>query len=71
MYKILLLIIFLFVGCIKELSEYDLLHKSNPIGKYGGKIIIGDIEEEELYEGVDFLQYEAKGKHVTLERCDG
>ena len=29
------------------------------------------IDEEELYEGVDFLQYEAKGKHVTLERCDG
>lgn len=26
------------------------------------------IDEEELYEGVDFLQYKSEGKHVLLER---
>ena len=26
------------------------------------------IDEEDLYEGVDYLQYESKGKHILLER---
>ena len=26
------------------------------------------IDEEELYEEVDYLQYEAEGKHILLER---
>jgi len=34
----LILIIFIFSSCEKELSEYDLLHKNNPIGNYGSVI---------------------------------
>ena len=39
--KKLVLLVFSFsmIGCFKQLSEIDLLHKSNPIGFYGDKII--------------------------------
>jgi len=34
----LILTIFIFSACEKELSEYDLLHKNDPIGNYGSVI---------------------------------
>ncbi|MAJ43127.1 MAG: hypothetical protein CMF96_00095 [Candidatus Marinimicrobia bacterium] len=49
MYKITLLFILVFGACVKELSEYELLHKSNPVGKYGDIINSSEfIKIEEL-----------------------
>ena len=45
MYRLILLIIFIFIGCNKEISEYDLLHKSDPLGSYGGTISLTDVEK--------------------------
>ena len=71
MYKIILLIIFLFVGCVKELSEYDLLHKSNPIGKYGGKINLTEFKEidELIYNSELYLDKNVLISGEILEVC--
>ena len=45
MYRLILLIILTFIGCNKEISEHDLLHKSDPLGSYGGTISLTDVEK--------------------------
>ena len=35
---------------------------------YAGDWTNYQIDDDELYEGVDFLAYEGKGKHILLER---
>ena len=35
---------------------------------YAGDWTNYQIDEQELYDGVDLLAYEGKGKHITLER---
>ena len=45
MYRLILLIILIFIGCNKEISEYDLLHKSDPLGSYGETISLTDVEK--------------------------
>ena len=71
MYKITLLIIFLFVGCVKELSEYDLLHKSNPIGKYGGKINLSKFKkiDELIHNSENYLDKNVLISGEILEVC--
>lgn len=44
MYRLILLIILIFIGCNKEISEHDLLHKSDPLGSYGGTISLIDVK---------------------------
>ena len=44
MYRFILLIILIFIGCNKEISEHDLLHKSDPLGSYGGTISLIDVK---------------------------
>ena len=44
MYRLILLIILTFIGCNKEISEHDLLHKSDPLGSYGGTISLIDVK---------------------------
>tara|TARA_X000000368_G_C22656006_1_gene547453 strand:+ start:76 stop:576 length:501 start_codon:yes stop_codon:yes gene_type:complete len=44
MYRLILLIILIFIGCNKEVSEHDLLHKSDPLGSYGGTISLIDVK---------------------------
>ena len=71
MYKITLLIIFLFVGCVKELSEYDLLHKSNPIGKYGDKINLSESKkiEDLINNSENYLDKNVLISGEILEVC--
>ena len=42
MKSLMLLICFVLIGCSKELSEYDLLHKSDPKGIYGDTITLNN-----------------------------
>ena len=71
MYKITLLIIFLFVGCVKELSEYDLLHKSNPVGKYGDKINLSESKkiEDLINNSENYLDKNVLISGEILEVC--
>ena len=71
MYKTTLLIIFLFVGCVKELSEYDLLHKSNPIGKYGDKINLSESKkiEDLINNSENYLDKNVLISGEILEVC--
>ena len=45
MHIILTFVIFIFTGCNKEISEHDLLHKHNPIGKYGSIINLKEFKQ--------------------------
>tara|TARA_Y100001970_G_scaffold291495_1_gene428858 strand:+ start:766 stop:1272 length:507 start_codon:yes stop_codon:yes gene_type:complete len=45
MHIILILIIFVFSACQKELSEFDLLNKKNPIGEYGNDINLQEFKQ--------------------------
>ena len=71
MYKITLLIIFLFAGCVKELSEYDLLHKSNTIGKYGDKINLSESKkiEDLINNSENYLDKNVLISGEILEVC--
>ena len=71
MHKITLLIIFIFIGCEKELSEYDLLHKSNPIGKYGDKINLSKFKkiDELINNSENYLNQTVLISGEILEVC--
>tara|TARA_B100000941_G_scaffold46571_1_gene29065 strand:+ start:817 stop:1314 length:498 start_codon:yes stop_codon:yes gene_type:complete len=45
MNKIKILIIIIFFGCSKELSEFDLLNKAIPFGTYGEEITLTEIKK--------------------------
>ncbi len=46
--RIFLLICFVLIGCSKELSEYELLHKSEPKGIYGDTITLNNYKTIEI-----------------------
>ena len=68
---IFVLIIFIFSACEKELTEYDRLHKDNPIGKYGNKISL--IESQKIKTMIDnpdqYLNTDVLTSGLILEVC--
>ena len=71
MHIILVLIIFIFSACEKELSEHDRLHKNNPIGKYGAKINLIDSQRiKTMIDNADqYLNTDVLISGLILEVC--
>ena len=71
MHIILVLIIFIFSACEKELSEYDRLHKDNPIGKYGNQISLIDSQKiKTMIDNADqYLNTDVLISGLILEVC--
>jgi len=69
-YLLLISILFLF-SCDREISEYDKLHKSNPIGSYGEKINSDDfiIIKELISNGDDNLNKEVLVSGLIQDVC--
>mgnify|MGYP002881073233 FL=1 len=67
----LILTIFVFSACEKELSEYDLLHKNDPIGNYGSVIDLKEFKQiKMLIDNADeYLNTDVLISGTILEVC--
>ena len=67
----LILTIFIFSACEKELSEYDLLHKNDPIGNYGNVIDLKEFKQIKiLIDNADeYLNTDVLISGTILEVC--
>ena len=67
----LILTIFVFSACEKELSEYDLLHKNDPIGNYGSVIDSKEFKQiKMLIDNADeYLNTDVLISGTILEVC--
>ena len=68
---VLILIIFIFSSCKKELSEHDLLHADNPIGQYGSLIDLKEYNQiQKLINNADeYLNTNVLISGKILEVC--
>ena len=68
---VLILIIFIFSACEKELSEYDLLHKNDAIGNYGSVIDLKEFKQiKMLIDNADeYLNTDVLISGTILEVC--
>jgi len=68
---ILILTIFVFSACEKELSEYDLLHKNDAIGNYGSVIDLKEFKQiKMLIDNADeYLNTDVLISGTILEIC--
>ena len=68
---VLILIIFIFSACEKELSEYDLLHKNDAIGNYGSVIDLKEFKQIKiLIDNADeYLNTDVLISGTILEVC--
>ena len=68
---VLILIIFIFSACEKELSEYDLLHKNDAIGNYGSVIDLKEFKQiKMLIDNADeYLNADVLISGTILEVC--
>tara|TARA_B100000212_G_scaffold319078_1_gene275975 strand:+ start:3866 stop:4363 length:498 start_codon:yes stop_codon:yes gene_type:complete len=68
---ILILTVFVFSSCEKELSEYDLLHKNDPIGNYGSVIDLKEFKQIKtiIDNADDYLNTDVLISGTILEAC--